>query len=60
MSTANPISRRAAMALATVLTATFLTGVAAIGGLAHWRGHSVAAPAAIVQSQAPPAAEVDE
>ncbi len=36
MSSAKTISRRSAVALATALTATFLTGVVGLGGLARW------------------------
>ncbi|HEX6762907.1 MAG TPA: hypothetical protein VF094_08915 [Gaiellaceae bacterium] len=35
MVTSKAVSRRGAFALATALTATFLTGVAGLGGLAH-------------------------
>lgn len=49
------------MALATVLTATSLTGIAAAGGLAHWHAQQTAVPAAIAQPSVPPAPiEVDE
>jgi hypothetical protein len=51
MSSAKTNSRRSAVALATALTATFLTGVVGLSGLARWN----AAPptgvqAAVVQS----------
>ena len=36
MSTAKTNSPRGAVALATALTATFLTGVVGLGGLARW------------------------
>ena len=60
MSSSNSITRRSALALATVLTAMFLTGVAAIGGLTRWHTQSGGTPSMLVQAPSSVAAEVDE
>jgi hypothetical protein len=60
MTSSNSITRRSAVALATVLTATFLTGIAAVGGLTRWHAQSGVTSAAVVQAPSPVAAEVDE
>ena len=55
MSSTKTVSRRSAVALATVLTATFLTGVLGLGGLARWNATPPAAGNAAVVQTAPPA-----
>jgi hypothetical protein len=53
-------TKRSLLALAAVLSATVLTGGAAIAGLVH-RSAPAAAPAAVVQQQAPaPAAQFSD
>jgi hypothetical protein len=60
MSSSNSITRRSALALATVLTAMFLTGVGAVGGLNRWHTQSGGTPSGFVQAPSSGAAEVDE
>jgi hypothetical protein len=55
MSSGKTVSRRSAVALATALTATFLTGVVGLGGLARWNGAPPAGGNVTVVQAAPPA-----
>ena len=54
MLTSKTISRRGALALATALTATFLTGVVGLGGLARWNATAPTTSHATVVQTAPP------
>jgi hypothetical protein len=56
-------TRRQAIALAAMLTATVVTAIAAVGGLSRWGSQPPTAsstPAAAAVQQAPPAAPVEE
>jgi hypothetical protein len=57
MSSTKTISRRSAVALATVLTATFLTGIVGLAGLARWNAvPTTGGHASVVQTAPSPTA----